>query len=90
MDYQRLWLRSSLDGGQTWGQFYHYDGNNPNSIYNEYVFPSCASFSDESIYLLYLCDNEPGIHCTGSGPYGENYANFAKIPKDEIVGNKFK
>jgi hypothetical protein len=86
MDYRRLWLRSSLDGGQTWGKFYHYDGENPNSIFNEYAFPSCAGFSDNYLYLTFMVDWEPGISCQGEPNYHENKIRFAKIPKDEIVG----
>ena len=85
-NYRRLWMRASLNGGQTWGHFYHYDGNNPNSIYNEYTFPSCASFSDDYIYLIYQTDNEPGLNVQGQSAYTENFIHFAQIPKDEIVG----
>ncbi len=85
-NYRRLWMRASLNGGQTWGQFYHYDGDNPNSIYNEYTFPSCASFSDDYIYLIYQTDNEPGLNVQGASAYTENYIQFAQISKDEIVG----
>ncbi len=84
-NYRRIWMRSSLDGGQTWQQFYHFHGNNPNSIFNEYSFPSCAAFSDNNIYLIYQADNEPGLVIQGE-TYGENFYYFAAIPKDEIVG----
>lgn len=84
-NYRRLWMRSSLDGGQTWQQFYHYHGNNPNSIFNEYSFPSCASFSDNNIYMIYQVDNEPGLTIQGE-TYGESFFYFDAIPKDEIVG----
>jgi len=85
-DYRRLWLRSSLDGGQTWGQFYHYFSDSPIQQFTEYVFPSCASFSDENLYLIYQGDIEPGIHCQGSMGWSQNFFQFAEIPKDEIVG----
>ena len=86
MNYRRLFIRSSLNNGQTWGQFYHYD-ETPYSIFNEYVFPSVASYSDDYLYMTYMIDNEPGIYWQGSsGPYGENFICFAKVSKDEIVG----
>lgn len=85
-DYRRLWLRSSLDGGQTWGQFYHYFSDSPIQQFIEYVFPSCASFSDDKIYLIYQGDIEPGIHCQGSMGWSQNFFQFAAIPKEEIVG----
>jgi len=88
MNYRRLFIRPSLNGGQTWGQFYHYD-ETPYSIFNEYVFPSCASFSDNYIYMTYMIDNDPGIYWQGSsGPWGENFLCCAKVSKDEIVGIK--
>ena len=85
-DYRRLWIRSSLDGGQTWGQFYHYFSDSPIQQFIEYVFPSCASFSDDNIYLIYQGDIETGIHCYGSMGWSQNFFLFAAIPKDEIVG----
>ncbi|MEZ5197859.1 MAG: hypothetical protein R2764_16175 [Bacteroidales bacterium] len=85
MNYRRLWIRSSLNGGQTWGKFYHYDGENPNSIFNEYAFPSCSPNSDDNIYLLFQTDVQPGIYRTEWPPHYNNW-KAAKIPKDEIVG----
>jgi len=85
-NYRRLWIRSSLDGGTTWGQFYHYAVNDYSHIFSEFSYPSCAANSDENIYVLYQHDNEPGL--LYEGPYGENFYYVAKIPKDEIVGIK--
>lgn len=89
MNYRRLWMRSSLDGGNTWGQFYHYAANDPTHIFSEFSYPSCAANSEEHIYLIYQMDNEPGLSMYGGGDnkyYEENFYYFAKIPKDEIVG----
>jgi len=87
-NYRRIWLRSSINGGQTWGQFYHYD-DTLYSIFNEYVYPSCASYSDDNIYLTYVIDNEPGIFWQGSsGSWIPNFICCAKVSKDEIVGIK--
>jgi len=86
-DYHRLWLRSSLDGGQTWGQFYHLDGDDLTSIYTDYAFPSCAAVSDESIYLTFMADIDPGMYCIGDlCPPDENFIYFTSVLKDEIVG----
>jgi hypothetical protein len=87
MDYHRLWFRSSLDGGQTWGQFYHLDGDNLSSIFTDYAFPSCAAITDENIYLTFMGDVEPGMYCPGDEcPPDENLIYFTEVPKDEIVG----
>jgi len=88
-NYRHLWIRSSLDGGNTWGQFYHYAENDITHLFSEFSYPSCASNSDDNIYVLYQEDTEPGLDMYGGGDnklYGENFFYFAKIPKDEIVG----
>jgi len=86
-DYHRLWLRSSLDGGQTWGQFYHLDGDDTTSIFTDYAFPSCATVSDENIYLTFMGDIAGGMYCYGDlCPPDENFIYFTAVPKDEIVG----
>jgi hypothetical protein len=86
-DYHRLWLRSSLDGGQNWGQFYHLDGDDSTSIYTDYAFPSCAAISDEKIYLTFMGDIGAGMYCYGDmcSP-DENFIYFTAVPKDAIVG----
>ncbi len=84
MNYRRFCYRSSLNGGQTWGQFYHYLTNSIILFY-EYVFPSCASFSDDYIYMTYLFDNDPGILLEGSsGPWAENFIQFEKSQKMKL------
>ncbi len=85
-NYRHIWIRSSLDGGNSWEQFYHYAAYDPIHIFSEFSYPSCAANSDENIYILFQEDNEPGL--LNDGPYGENFYYFAKIPKDEIVGIK--
>ena len=88
--YRRLWIRSSLDGGNTWGQFYLYGSVDPFYIFTEFSYPSCAADSDDNIYILFQWDNEPGLNMYGGGDmyYNENFFSFTKIPKDEIVGIK--
>jgi hypothetical protein len=85
-NYRRLWIRSSLDCGNTWGQFYHYFPDDPQQQYLECVFTSFALGNDENLYLLYQSDIEPGLSIYGDFPYTENKYRFAKIPKDSIVG----
>jgi hypothetical protein len=85
-NYRRIWLRSSINGGQTWGQFYHLIPNSAWSIFHECVFPSLAASSDDFIYFTYHYDYEPGF--IEEGPYVEIYLQFTKILKDEIVGTK--
>jgi len=86
MNYRRLWFRSSLDGGNTWRDFYHFAENDPQSIFNEYAFPSCASNSDDYLYLTCIIDNEPGIYNQPNENPSYNEISFIKISKEEVVG----
>jgi hypothetical protein len=85
-NYRRLWSRSSLDGGETWGKFYHFFANDNSTVFNEYAFPSCAVRSDEYIHLLAMIDIEPGIYNCPSENFDENRFQYIKVLKDEIVG----
>ena len=87
MNFWRLWIRSSLNNGQSWGQFYHLDANDTTSIFSDYAFPSCAANSDENLHLIFMADFAPGIYCDEDDcPPDENLIYYAEIPKDEIVG----
>jgi hypothetical protein len=83
-DYRRLWLRSSLNGGQTWGKFFLY-GNDNTYIFSDFIFPSCATKSDNNIYCMFFTDNEPSlnIYCENDSYYN---VEFSAITKDSIVG----
>ena len=86
-NYRRIWIRSSLNGGASWGPFYHFAEDDSTSIFTEYSFPSCAANSDDHIYMMYQKDNEPGLDIFGPGKkMWEQQYGFAKISKEEIVG----
>lgn len=82
-NYRHLWSRSSLDGGNTWGDFIDLNAD-VNYYFTENVFPSCAKNSDEYIYLIYQSDNQPGIGSWWQHPYHENEIRFMKVLKAEI------
>ena len=87
-NYRHLWMRSSLNGGNSWEQFYHYYPDET-YLFDEFSYVSCSPTSDENIYFMYMADNEPGITWQGSTfPYAYCYFRFVKIPKDDIVGIK--
>jgi hypothetical protein len=86
MNYRRLWSRASLNGGETWGQFYHFFADDASTVFNEYSFPSCAARSDDYIHLVTMIDMEPGIYNCPSENYYENNFQYIKVLKDEIVG----
>ena len=86
-NYRRLWFRSSLDGGNNWGQFYHHGVDNPYYIFADFMFPSFAPISDENIDCLFLTGPEPGLYVYGGNETPDwNTVWHAQIPKDEIVG----
>jgi len=84
-NYRRLWFRSSMTGGNTWGPFYHYGENDSTSIFNDYIFPSMAANTDDHIYCIFQRDYEPSLNIFIESP-SENFICITKIPKDEIVG----
>lgn len=85
-NYRRLWSRSSLDGGNTWGQFYHFFADDNTTIFNEYAVPSCAAQSDNYLHLVAMVDIEPGIYNCPSENSNENNFQYIKVSKDDIVG----
>ena len=81
--YRHLWARTSPNG-DWWGTFHHLTSELIH-IFDECVFPSIASASDENLYLVYQHDNEPGLAVRGDlDPYGENFIAAMTINKLEI------
>jgi hypothetical protein len=62
-NYHHIWLRSSYDLGQTWGDFYDLVGGNVFHLYDECIYPVLASNpnADGLFQLIYNADNKPGI-----------------------------
>ncbi|MCD4788707.1 MAG: T9SS type A sorting domain-containing protein [Bacteroidales bacterium] len=84
-NYRHVWARSSIDGGNTWGPFYDLTNGLP-YIFDECVFPSCAPYTDDSIYFAYQADVEPGLHVRGDEDAPtDNYTRVMKVGKDEII-----
>ncbi len=78
--YRHLWARWSFNG-DFWGPFYDLTSDLIH-IFDECVFPSVASFSDDWFYLVYQADTEPGMAIKGDeDPYGENFIRFMKVYK---------
>ncbi len=70
-DYRHLWARYSPNG-DFWGHFVDLN-NDLVHTYDECVYPSLASTSDEDIYLIYQTDNLPGLAVRGDlDPYSDN------------------
>jgi hypothetical protein len=74
-NYRHLWMRGSPNGSW-WGAF-HDLTNDLSHLYDECVFPSLATFSDDAYYLTYQRDNEPGLAVRGDlDEYTENQITF--------------
>ncbi len=86
--FRHLWMRTSPDLGTTWGDFHHLTSDLIH-IFDENVFPSIASYSDDAVYLTWQTDDQPGLAVRGDeDPYGENSIRFMKIYKADVVGVK--
>ena len=86
--FRHLWMRTSPDLGTTWGDFHHLTSDLIH-IFDENVFPSIASYSDDAVYLTWQTDDQPGLAVRGDeDPYGENFIRFMKIYKADVVGVK--
>jgi hypothetical protein len=82
--YRHLWARYSPNG-EFWGPFDHLTSELIH-IFDECVFPSIADYSDDSFYLVYQHDNEPGLAVRGDeDPYGENFISCMTVSKDEVA-----
>jgi len=80
--YRHLWCRTSPNG-QWWGKFTDLT-NAPEHLYDECIFPSIASYSDDNFYLVYHKDDQPGLQHQGGEPPGDNYINYMVVNKDEV------
>ena len=84
-NYRHIWIRASADGGSTWGPFYDMN-QDLIYIFDECVFPSVASMTDDNIYFMYQGDNEPGMSVQGDeDPPADNYMRVMKVNKDEVI-----
>lgn len=84
MNYRHLWARGSWGEG-VWGDFVHLTSDLLH-IFDECVYPSAASFTDDNFYLLYQTDSEPGINIQGDlHPITDNNMNFMKVERAELI-----
>lgn len=87
-NYRHVWARYSPDGGTTWLDFVDLSSDLIH-IFDECVYPSCASYTYEYLYLVYQTDGEPGLSLWGDlDPATENKATFMKVQRHEITDVK--
>jgi len=81
--YRHLWGRYS-GYGDFWGPFVDLTSDLIH-IFDECVFSSVASTTDDNLYLVYQTDTEPGLAVRGDeDPFGNNDIRFMKIDKMEL------
>ncbi|NOX48600.1 MAG: T9SS type A sorting domain-containing protein [Chlorobi bacterium] len=81
--YRRLWIRASGFGGDSWGGFRNLTEDLAH-IFDECVYPSMATNSDDNLYLIYQTDAVPGSGAIGNTELTDNYIRFMKIDKADI------
>ncbi|MCF8367613.1 MAG: T9SS type A sorting domain-containing protein [Bacteroidales bacterium] len=85
-NYRHLWARTSPNSGEAWGEFFDLTSDLVH-IFDECVYPSCAPYTDDYVYLVYQTDNEPGVSIWGDlDPAGDNNINIMKVLRDDITG----
>ncbi|MEZ5083319.1 MAG: carboxypeptidase-like regulatory domain-containing protein [Bacteroidales bacterium] len=84
-DYRHLWARGSNNNGQTWGDFVDLNSELV-YIFSECVFPSVSQTTDNSIHLVFMEDNEPGMAVRGDeDPFWDNYMAYMNVLKSDII-----
>lgn len=81
LNYRHLWVRASPNGGLWWGKFVHLN-EDLIYIFDECVFPSLSSSSDDNIHLIYQADSEPGTTTTTTDP---NFIRYMKLAKADLI-----
>jgi len=82
-NYRHLWARGSWDEG-AWGNFTDLTGDLIHA-FDECVYPSVSSTTDENIYLVYQVDGIPGIDALGAHPTTDNDIILMRIPKADLI-----
>jgi hypothetical protein len=82
-DFRHLWARYSPNG-DFWGSKFVDLTSDLIHIFDECVFPSVASNMDDSFYLIYQTDIEPGLAVRGDlDAYTDNTIWFMEVPISE-------
>lgn len=85
-NYRHLWARASPNGGEWWGELVHLN-EDLIYIFDECVFPSLSSSSDDFIHLIYQADNEPGTLTYTTDP---NFIRYMKLAKADIISGVYE
>lgn len=83
-NYKHIWVRTSPDNGNTWGDFYDMTSAMIH-IYDECIYPLLTAGSDDNIYLMYNVDADPGLASREDHAWQQNKLYFLTILKDDIL-----
>jgi len=81
---RHIWCRTSPNG-DWWGAFTDLTTASIHII-DDCVYPDIANYSDESFYLTFQHDNQPGNSLQGDPPTAasENNISYMMVSKDEV------
>ncbi|MBN3035132.1 MAG: T9SS type A sorting domain-containing protein [Bacteroidales bacterium] len=84
-NYKHIWMRTSPDGGTTWGNFYDLNTDLIH-IFDECIYPVMAGSVDEYVHLIYNADATPGTALDENHPYQENRMIYVRENVNLLVG----
>jgi hypothetical protein len=86
-NYKHIWMRGSMDGGQTWRDFLDIT-NSPIHSFDECIYPLLTQNSEgDNIHLIYNADDSPGITLSDPPDHDpqENRQNYVVLPKTDLM-----
>ena len=85
-NYRHIWMRAATALGQNWSSQFVDLTSDFVHIFDECVYPATTSHSDNSLYIMYQYDTEPGTAVWGSQqPYVDNNIGFIKFDKADLA-----
>jgi len=83
---KHVWMRSSPDGGETWGGFIHINKHgDPLHEYEESIYASLSPTSGDYVPLIYQADFIQGIATDGDHGYDTNRMIYFSVSKDSLI-----
>jgi hypothetical protein len=84
LNFRHIWARGSWAEG-VWGPLMDLTEDLVH-IFDECVYPTIASATDDYFYLTYQTDSEPGVNIQGTAHFvTDNDIYFMKIPRNELI-----
>jgi hypothetical protein len=90
MNYRHIWMREAVDTGDdySWGGFWHLTSDLIH-IFDENVYPACASNTDNYFHMIFQYDIYPGTAVWGAQhDYTDNAIGYYKREIDWTTGTK--